>query len=145
MKSPRFTIASLMILVAVLAVLIYMMLYSPPAVLCVLLPVQAAIIGRCYRKFGPYGEGLNPLRRVFNYLVVAWLALAMLAPLIGLRMVLALELGPSATKIDQLSAFLTLLPFAVVPLLLSLYCLWLLRSERSSRKEVRSVSDQPDF
>jgi hypothetical protein len=131
MKPPRFTIASLMILVAVIALLIYMVFVAPSWLFFGHLPVLAATIGTCYRKWKL--KGCRP--RPSECIMVGLAGLAMLMPLIGMR--LALNLGPAVSVRDRVSAFLVLLAIGVIPLVVFLLAGVLVRAEGQSPESGR--------
>jgi hypothetical protein len=142
MKPPRFTIASLMILVAVMAVLFYMTLYAPLWLFFGQLAVLAVVIGGCYRMLKPGAVGLNTWGRFLKYWAVWFLILAIFSLLSGLRM--ASMPAPGATMVDRLHLFLICLALGSVPLLMSCFYLWASRSKRFSQRQVRSGSDDPN-
>ncbi len=114
MKLPRFTIASLMILVAVIALWIYMVLFAPSWLFFGHLPVLAGTIGACYRKWRL--KGCRP--RPSECIMVGLAVLAMLVPLMAAR--LALNLGPAVSVRDRVNAFLVLVAVGVTPLVVFL-------------------------
>ncbi len=141
MKPPRFTIASLMILVAVVAVLIYMTLYAPLWLFFGQLPVLAVVIGGCYRMLKPGIQRQDTTGRRLKYSAVWFLTLAIFSLLSGLRMASMPLLG--ATMVDRMQILLICLGLGTSPLSVSLFFLWMSRSKRFSQGEHRSGSDDP--
>ncbi len=139
MKPPRFTIASLMILVAVAALLIYMFGFAPLWLFFGLLPVLAAIMTRAYRKHTHRATGLKKSERLAAQTAVGLLALGTLTPVIGLRM--ASMIAPMATRLDMAMAFSIAIMLGAPSFLLGLFILWRLRAERSVAAAARSNPD----
>ena len=120
MKPPRLTIASLMIVVAGVALLMYLVLHAPSQLFFGLLPVLAAAFGVGYRRLQPKGFRAKPSQQI----MVGLIALALLSPLFALRVSL---LGNGPTVADRINGFFSLVGIGVAPLVIFLSVAGILR------------------
>jgi hypothetical protein len=122
-RSPtvQFTLRSLMIGVAIAAILVYLGRLFGDRLFFGLLPVVAALMGRGFRKLKPPEHRSTPREGI----MVGLLCLAILSPAVALR--LAWMMGPAASTKQHIEGFLMLLAAGVAPLAIFLFLIWLWR------------------
>jgi hypothetical protein len=121
-QSPaiQFTLRSLMLCVAIAALLLYLVRLFGDRVFFGLLPLVSVLIGRGVRRLKPPDHRFSPRDQI----LVGLLCLAVLSPAIALR--LTWMMGPGASVADHIEGFFMLLGAGVAPLAIFLACtlLW---------------------
>ena len=125
-----------MIVVAGVALLMYLVLDAPSWLFVGLLPVLGALVGAGYRSLKPKGFRPKPSEQI----MVGLIALALLSPIFALRMISVM--GNGATTLDRINGFFLLVGIGVAPLVVFLAAACLLRSAGWPQHRVRPPYDE---
>jgi hypothetical protein len=122
-QSPaiQFTIRTLMISVAIAALVFYLGRFFGDRLFFGLLPVISALMARGYRSLKPPGHRFTR----WEAILVGLSCLAALSPVVALR--LAWMMGPAATTVEHFQGFFILAAAGVSPLAIFLFSTWLVR------------------
>jgi hypothetical protein len=122
----QFTLRSLMVCVAIAALLLYLVRLFGDRLFFGLLPIFSILIARGVQRLNPPDHRFSPRDQI----LVGLLCLAVLAPAIALR--LSWMMGPAASTTEHIQGFFILLAAGVAPLAIFLVCtlLWRLSDPR---------------
>lgn len=134
----QFTLRSLMICVAVAALLMFLERYFGDRLFFGLLPVFAALLALGLRRLKPPGHHFSPREQIQAGLI----CLAAITPAAALRLVWMM--GPAASTFEHIQGFLILVAAGAAPLAIFLFVTTLLRSvapDPATFEPDRSTSD----